>query len=262
MFWRRHFLDQESEDWQLETWTFLLEHFGGIERLRKSPLVTTSREFFPPTEATGHERAKHIFAAIKKLARMSDWPCKLVAQPNRPPTKLAEFALLKPVKGEMPLGTFSVSEGEVTVTYDPESLNNPAVLVSTLVHELAHYRLATVRKQIPGGEEMHEFATDLTTVFLGFGLFGANQAFNFSQHGDAFSQGWQYSRQGYLRERDWVFALAIFQNLRDEQPKSLNKLLKPHLYSDLKSAARYLVRRPELLEKQRQAKPIDRAAES
>ena len=251
LFGHRHFLEPELETWQLDAWKSLLEYFGGVERLRRSPLVVATREFFPPTVATGHERAQHIFDCVKTHAEMTDWPCIFLAQPDAPKPQVGEFAILKFTGGKAPLGTFAVDGDMPTVTYDPASINQPAVLVATLVHELAHYRLMPVRVRLPGGDEMHEFATDLMTAFLGFGLFGANQAFTFSQHGDSISKGWQWSRQGYLRERDWAFALAVFLDLRGQAPEALKGLLKPHLYADLKSAARYLGRNPSLLEEHR-----------
>ncbi|MGD0144516.1 MAG: hypothetical protein ABSC92_15290 [Rhizomicrobium sp.] len=251
LFGQRSFLEPELESWQLDTWKSLLTHFGGMQRLQNSPLVVASREFFPPTEATGHERAQHVFECVKTQAGMADWPCNLLAQPDGPNMRVGEFAILKFTGGKAPLGTFAVDGNMPTVTYDPTSIKEPAVLVATLVHELAHYRLMAVRDDMPGGDEMHEFATDLMTAFLGFGLFGANRAFTFSQHGDSISQGWQWSRQGYLRERDWAFALAVFLDLRGQMPETLKKLLKPHLYADLTKAARYLRRNPSLLEKHR-----------
>jgi hypothetical protein len=157
------------------------------------------------------------------------------------------------MENALPLGTFSASDGEVTITYDPDALNTPAVLVATLIHELAHYLLASVSDPAPGGEELHEYLTDLMTVFLGFGLFGANRAFEFSQHGDSFGQGWRYSRCGYLRERDWVFALSVFLALRDEKVEAVRALLKPHLYRDLRKAAWYLFGKPRLIEELRAA---------
>jgi hypothetical protein len=256
LFGRKSFLDPEDEAWHLDMWKFLLTHFGGIERLKHVPIVNATRKFFPPSEATGEARAEHIFGCVKGLAGMSEWPCKLLAQPERPQAHLGRLALLQPVKDQLPLGTFSARGGEVTITYDPASVREPAELVATFIHELAHYLLATVRSEVPGGEDMHEYATDLMTVFLGFAAFGANRAFNFSQHGDAFTQGWKWSRQGYLRERDWVFAIAVFLGLRGEKPETFKELLKPNLYSDMKAAARYLAKKPALLEQHRAIKAV------
>lgn len=247
-FKQRSFLDSEDEAWLLETWAWFLANFGGLERLRNSPLVDATREYFPPTDATGHERAEHVFACVKKHAGMSEWRCMLAPQAERIERRVGEFAILKIEKGDLPAGTFSVAKGEATITYDPAAIATPARLVATLAHELAHYLLHSVPGTPPGGEDMEEFATDLMTVYLGFGLFSANQAFNFRQFGDAFAQGWQTSGLGYLRERDWAFALALFCALRDEPVRVLKGRLKPHLYSDASAAARYLEKNRHLLD--------------
>lgn len=210
-------------------------------------MVDATPDFFPATEATGHERALHIFSCVKKLADMNDWPCALVPQAERVNRRVGEFAVLKIEKGDLPVGTFSISQDKATITYDPATVATPARLVATLAHELSHYKLHTLAAWLPGGREMHEFATDLMAVFLGFGLFTANQAFNFRQHGDAYGQGWQTSGLGYLRERDGAFALAIFCNLRDEPVAQLKRKLKPHLFADTMAAARYLQKNPRLL---------------
>ncbi|MGD0192869.1 MAG: hypothetical protein ABSD74_19200 [Rhizomicrobium sp.] len=248
-FGSKHFLDEEDEAWHLQSWVWMLKNFGGLTRLKSSPLVRPTGDFFPPTDARGHARAEHIFACVKQHAGMTDWPCQLIAQPESSPLKVGELASLEPVSGSPPLGTFGVERGgEVTITYDPAKLSEPMTLVATFAHELAHYLLATVREEAPGGHEMHEYATDLMTVFLGFGMFGANGSFNFSQFHSAGTHGWQWSRAGYLRERDWAFALAAFLMLRGEETGSLKPLLKRHLYSDMNVAYRRLQREPALLD--------------
>ena len=242
------FLDADDEDWHLAVWGWLLARYGE-DRLHRAPLVTTNREFFPPSDATGHARAEHIFGIVKSIAGMADWPCELEAQAPRPGTHVSRLGIVKITKGAMPLGTFSANGNSAVITYDPGSIDKPALLVATLAHELSHYLLRVTRDLSPGGEEMHEFATDLTTVYLGFGLFGANQAFNFSQFTSGMTQGWSTSGAGYLRERDWAFALATFCALRGDDPTALKPWLKPYLYKDTQDAARYLTRSPLTLAK-------------
>jgi hypothetical protein len=236
------FLDQDDEEWQLETWRWLLEHLGGVGDLRRSPLVLPSREFFPPTTATGEERVAHVFESVKRHARMLDHECRLMAQPKRPEAQVAQFTTLKPVEGQLPLGTFRIDDNGALITYDPEMVDQPVKLIATLAHELAHYRLNLLGDMPPGGEANLEFATDLTTVYLGFGLFGASSAFQFEQHGDAFSQGWRWSRNGYLAEREWLFALSVFFQLREESVEVAKHHLKPAQFKDLSRAATYLHR--------------------
>jgi hypothetical protein len=249
LFQRKHFLDADDDAWHLETWLWLLRNHGGVARLKARPLVRPTREFFPPTEAAGHERAVHVFARIKQLAGMSDtdWPCILEAQPERPKDRVAQLGIVKSDKGALPLGTYGTIGNNVVITYDPALVSDPGSLVATLAHELSHYLLDATPGMPPGDHEMHEYATDLTVAFLGFGIFAANLAFNFSQHHGGGTHGWRTSGQGYLRERDWAFALAVFCNLRDEPVDELKPLLKPHIYSDVRDAQKFLARNASLL---------------
>jgi hypothetical protein len=232
-FQSRSYLPPEEEEWQIETWRWLLDRFGGLAVLSQASLVVPSREFFPPTEATGHDRARYVFEAVKNHAGMADWKCELIAQAERPDFVECDHAAA---------GTFSFDGRAVAITYDPALLDEPVKLVATLAHELAHYFLAA--ELPPGGEEMLEPATDLTAAYLGFGVFGANVALNFEQHRDVFSHGWSSSRLGYLNESGWIFALAVFAFLRQDPIEPLQQFLKPHLYAELRKATKYLRREP------------------
>jgi hypothetical protein len=235
-FGNRTYLDPEDEQWQVETWRWFISEFGPLEHIE---LITPTKRCFPPTEATGENRVVHIFECTKRLAGMSDWHCKLIAQPRRAELKVGDVTALKPIN-HPPAGTFSFDGNEATISYDPAGADDPLKLIATFIHELAHYRLANIRTEAPGGDEVHEYTTDLMTVYLGFGVFGANSAFNFSQHRDVMSQGWQYSRQGYLGERGLIFALAAFLELRNRSSDDVQPFLKRHLFSELGKARRYL----------------------
>jgi hypothetical protein len=86
----RSYLDADDEAWQIESWAWFLREYGDLAHLRRTPLVAPTREFFPPTERTGEERAEHIFACVKRLAGMEDWQCRLIAQPTRAELKVGE----------------------------------------------------------------------------------------------------------------------------------------------------------------------------
>jgi len=237
-FGNRTYLDPDDEAWQLETWRWFAEQFGPV---RDRALITPSRKFFPPTESNGEARVQHIFDCTKQLAGMSDWHCKLIAQPRRAELKVGDVTSLKAIS-HPPAGTFAFDGNEAVISYDPAGADDPLKLIATFIHELAHYRLAAVRAEAPGGDDVHEYTTDLMTVYFGFGIFGANSAFNFSQYRDVMSQGWQYSRHGYLGERGLIFALAIFLELKGQSSEDARPFLKAHLLADLAKARKYLTR--------------------
>lgn len=240
LFGPRTFLDSEDEDWQIETWRWFVQELGPVR-----DLVTPTRAFFPPTNETGECRVEHIFKCIKAHAGMSDLHCRLQAQPRSASLRVGDVVALKPIE-HAPAGTFSTDGNEAVISYDPAHIDDPLALTAILIHELAHYRLAHLRHHPPGGEELHEYTTDLLTVYLGFGVFSANSSFNFSQHQDVMSQGWRSSRLGYLGERGFVFALAIFLELRRQSSEDAKPFLKFHLYADLLKARRYLGKRNDL----------------
>lgn len=240
------FLDAESEAWHVETWAWLLRNMGGVDALRQAPLVTPTTSFFPSTDALGHARVAEVLDAIKMLAGMQEWPCVLEAQPQRAPVRLGDSLVLERRSGALPLGTFGPHGDEVLVTYDPDLVDDPVGLVATLVHELAHYLLSSFPTSPPGGEAMEEFATDLATAAMGFGVFGAATALRFEGGEAGWTLGW--SGQGYLHPRDWAFALAVFTALRGEGPEALRRWLRDTVFEEVVAALRYLRRKPELID--------------
>jgi hypothetical protein len=246
LFGDGRFLDAEIEDWVLETWVWLLTNFGGVKRLRDMRLVLASREFFPPTDAKGHDLALYLFDLVKLWMGLKDWPAKLEAWERREAFhRVGTYAALRR-ETEIPNGTFRIEDGEVIISYATDLVAEPRQLIATLSHELAHYLLARARQPIPGGNHLHEFATELVTVYCGFGLFRANAAFTFQQHHDSYGHGWRSSHSGYFSERTWAFALAIFAALREEELPA--DQVKRSVADLTRQAQRYLKRHDTLLE--------------
>ena len=236
------FLDPDVEEWHLDTWRMLIERFGPQQAITDTPVAVPTRDFFPPTEATGHARAEHVFACVKAVMGLEAWPCVLEAQPRRRTgERVAEFVAI--AGGDDPHGTFRIEPGRgAIITYASDLLDDPIALAATFAHELAHYLLASDDDLVD--DETHELMTDLTVVFTGMGVFGANAAFSFEQHGDAFSQGW--SSRGYLSPRSWAFALTVFGELRGGDG-DMDRYLKPGIEAERGMAVKYLRRKPALL---------------
>lgn len=175
---------------------------------------------------------------------MQHWHCSLHAQPPQMTgLRVAEFVSIQGEQG--PGGTFSFDEaGQPVITYVPDLVEKPTELVAVLAHELSHLLLSAESDILD--DQTHELITDLTVAYAGMGVFGANAAFSFSQHGDAFSQGWQSQTSGYLSPNSWAFALAVFGELRWDDGE-MGRYLKPEIERARLKAVAYLRKNPQLL---------------
>jgi hypothetical protein len=236
LFRRSKLLGSEDEYFQIECFRWLLTHFGGEVFFRKTALILPTNDFFPDEVSSGDEAVRATFDQVLLHANMQDWPVTLIAQDEDPDIVVGEAMLLQNVQRN-PQGTFSVNaENEVTISYNPALIANPAAMVATFAHELAHYLTATAPQAPPGGWENWEFATDIAATFMGFGIFMANSAFSFRQYSGGGSIGWQAARSGYLSEAEHSYALAIFLLLKEIDPRQAFPHCDRNICSHLKRA--------------------------
>jgi len=188
----------------------------------------------------GASTASDLFDAVKFAAGLGRWECRLEkadARPERLNTGLDTGVF----SDNSALGTFSIEGDTPVIRYDPALLGNPDALTATFAHELAHLLIHSFGMP-PGGESLEEHATDCMAVYLGFGVFLANSARNFSQFSDGAMQGWQSQASGYLSENALVTALAIFER-RFEADLGTAQSLKSYLQPVHRKALRYLDKR-------------------
>lgn len=240
LFKSKPLLSGEDKQFQIATFKWLLKNFGGDDFYQTSSLILPTKDYFPSQVNNPEQAATETFLAVKKHAGLENWQCKLKCQDQDIDPIVAPTIAIANTP-QSPLGTFQATpENEIIITYNPKIASQPMQLVATFAHELAHYLTATSPEQPPGGWENWEFATDITATFLGFGIFMANSAFNFSQFSNSESQGWKANSNGYLSESEHIYALAIFLELKQLSAESANNHLKPHLKKLLKKALKEL----------------------
>lgn len=255
LFGPRRPLTAAEWDWQLAAFRWLIDEFDGLDQHRMGILATPDGACFPDSKLTGDARAEELLHQIMTIADIADWPVRLVMDDGEPELRaVSQMHAVTPDTG-WALGTFqAVEDGTggwlAEIVASRQQLGDEAALVATLAHEVSHYFLSGTERPVPGGEDCHELLTDLTAVFLGFGIFLGNSA-RYSRHtqGELGTQygGWFLSgSQGYLSERALMSALAISETLAGRDPMAAAPYLKPHLAADLKDAARYIARRDVL----------------
>jgi hypothetical protein len=125
------------------------------------------------------------------------------------------------------------------IAINEAQLKDPLSLVATLAHELGHVILLRPGLVDRNAEDM-EPMNDLLTVFLGFGVFNANAAFQFRQYTNNDSQGWSTRRLGYLSEELFGYALARFAFERKEENPEWAKYLTTNVSTYFKRSLGWL----------------------
>lgn len=184
-------------------------------------------------ELSAAQTAPELFDAVKRLAGMEEWVCRL--ERFDAPTRPSDPRIVTEVS-DAAVGTFSVVDEEVVIRYSSAMLRQPEALAATFAHELCHYLLVNAGDP-PGGPDLLEHATDCAAVYVGFGVLLANSARTFEQWNDGEWSGWQSSASGYLSEQALVTATAMFAALHDYPWEQARDALKPYLQGDLKKAA-------------------------
>ncbi|BAT58673.1 hypothetical protein GJW-30_1_01200 [Variibacter gotjawalensis] len=225
-------LDAETAAWHVENFAWLLSEFGHGDDFSACKLVLPKPGFFPSDGERGHAKALRIFRQTQTYCGMGDWEIDLVAD-NNPVARREAPAYVMLQHGKHALGTYSRRGNRSQITYVPTLLERPEHLIATFAHELAHDLLSSARTPPPSEADENEFLTDLTAVFLGFGVFLANARFDFETSGGG---GWSMRRAGYLPEADLIFALALFLRTRQIGPDAAMEWLKPHLGKLLRKA--------------------------
>jgi hypothetical protein len=158
LFKPRLMIDADEFEWLLACYAWLLEEFGGVERLRRTPLILP--EAFPPSRATGHPRALELFEQVKALSGLADWPCDLLPGARNRETRVTTGHALRH-EAQPAMGSFGYDEGRYYIRYNPALLATPQSLVATFAHLLSHYLLHTARTAPPGGSALKKQACDV-----------------------------------------------------------------------------------------------------
>jgi len=199
----KSFLDASRREWQFEVFGWLLRNTGGYAKFVENPLVLPTEEFFPDRGMKGHAGVAALFRRTREHAGMEDWPCSV-----------------EPAKNEAQAST---EPDRVPVVTYPRGSLDPIALVAHFARELSRYLVATFEEPPPGGDAALEPVIELTTVFLGFGLFMANSA----------ARQVKYE----LSEGELAHAVALFCLLGRKPAESGDTHLNPHLRKHVRLAA-------------------------
>lgn len=247
LFRRRPPIDADEWEWQLASFAWLEREYAADPIRTARILARPDGDEFPDTDAKGHALAEELLAQVKAIAGIAPWPTDLKPMLKRPVGQTLSQGVSM-AGGSGAAGTFQMVAGADNlfrgeIRYAEEDVNHPVDLVGTLAHEVAHYRLHRLPAHGPGGAECEELLTDLTAIWLGFGIMLGNQA-RYGRHvANEHGQWYMSGSRGYLSEGARMTALALSETLAGRDPMVAALYLKPHLVKDLGQAVRYIERR-------------------
>ena len=229
-------VDRDEFEWLLACFAWIDRTLGA----RDGEDGFTPRLVLPgDPDLAAAQTAQALFEAVKHAAGLEQWECRLEKAETR--REMINTGMPTGAYSQnSALGTFSVEGNTPVIRYDPALLRQPDALVATFAHELAHLVIHSLDRP-PGGEDLEEHATDCMAVYLGFGVFLANSARQFSQFEDGGLQGWQSETAGYLSEGALVTCLAMFER-RFATSADVSDRLKPYLRKQHGEARKYLAR--------------------
>jgi hypothetical protein len=231
-------VDEESKKWLESLFRWLIKEFGE-NVVRDTLVVLPTDEFFPDKFSTKREDVETLFATVCDYMETVADNFELYFYEDEH-QKLRHKTSFWDVASSGAAGLYHESEeNRYVVGLKLEDEVNAENLIATMAHEIAHARLLG-EKRISRENENHEYLADLTTIIFGMGLFNANSAFSFSQFTGTKSQGWSASRQGYLSEERFGYALAMFAYVRDEKSPSWAKFLKVGVKHHFTNSLEYL----------------------
>lgn len=223
-------LDDDVADWIDAAAAWWIRELGPIA----SELAVPTDEQFPVATAEG------MLEAVLRIAGMSDWRFEPVDEsdvilddpmPNMPRPAQAVAMLTPEHDDDTPLP----QGGPYPIAYSREDARDPAALIATLARGVSHCLIESAAQEPPCADEQREAFIELGAVLMGFGVILANSTFRFAQYDNGGMHGWSSSARGALGEDALGYALALFVELADTDPK----LALTHLAPNPKAAFKW-----------------------
>jgi hypothetical protein len=242
MFWSKPKLPVAPKDqqWIEKSFDWFLMEFGKDRFLQQQTILPTAA--FYPDKYLGTEES--VLLVVRRTCQYMNVPPDSVEVHFFEEWEELSDRNLQP-SGDFKSGAAGLyfhkggAESKARIAIHSKQLKQPTSLVATIAHELGHVILLGGGR-VSREDKIHEYLTDLLTVFFGMGIFTANAAFQFQQWRDHTHQGWKVSRQGYMSEEMFGYALAGYCWLRSERKPRWTDTLAMNVQHYFKQGLAYL----------------------
>lgn len=221
-------LDENSQQWILDTFAWALEQFDVEVFKNNTQLILPNNDFYPGKVSSVEEMADSIFQHTKGYAGMQKWPVEILAKSPALPLTIEQMQLGEVTRGDNAELTTPEQNSTLVLGFNPKHVNQPQDFIAAIAQTMASILVSTNRIAPPGGKEYLPQAADLVGCMMGFGVVFANTAYQF-KGGCGSCNNASLNRQAALSEAETLYALALFCVLKNENISKVKAQLKPYL---------------------------------
>lgn len=212
----------DEQKWLTRYMRRLIENMGW-EQFVLAPILVPSRRWFPEEWSDSIYDAHLVTQRLMHYAKLDtlDVVIEGFIEMHDAPTESGDAS-----------GYFTGIENDVAYFGLKQStLADPEIAAGTMAHEVAHAWRTFHRDRLePAAKDQEEILTDITTVYLGFGVLTTNDSYRFRSHGDMRRQSWGSSSYGYLplQAMSFLLGMQLAARNRDEEIESITSQLEPN----------------------------------
>jgi tetratricopeptide (TPR) repeat protein len=194
-------LTAADKDWVEKNMLWFIEVFG-YDRLEKDPFLLPTHKYFPYSNLKDEHQFRDFFKQLCEHWKVNSEEIKVNFFDD---IKSKQWSNLAPAGAiREPQGLYyqeyTREKERFIVRIARSNFDNPQLLTSVVVHELAHVKLLGENYIRANDPDMEPF-TDLATICFGFGIFVANTC-------ETKDNGW-LGRSGYLSNEVISYANAL-----------------------------------------------------
>jgi hypothetical protein len=236
----------EVREGLLDALKALLER-KGVERFVRAPLVEAAPRFFPDPWTPDLDGVRALALRLLAYAGLAWMDVDVEPFDGEEEVELGGMGEVRSRRKQGAVAWFQGIEDDCCLFgVELELLDDPERLVGALAHEVAHAWRSHHGLMVEDAE-LEEELTDLTTVYLGFGILTVNGTYRYRAKGEI-SGGmaqteWSFVQAGYLPLEAMCFLLAaqvVARRMESSEVRRLQGLLEPNQAASFRRALREL----------------------
>jgi hypothetical protein len=224
-------IEPEMRRWMENSFLWLATQFGH-DNVATKPMLLPTPEHFPVRYNGSEESAIQTAKLIAKQMEIDFGEIKLSIFDQSIQEFNGDFGhrmwtvVDESSNEKLAAGLFfdKDEQGRYDIMIERKNLGDPQNLVATLAHEFSHIKLLGEKRL----DFNDEYLTDLVPVVFGLGIFNANAAFKEHKSFDSYG----HNSIGYLKQKEWGYALALYAFFRNELTPDWVKYLTPNIKAD------------------------------